>query len=172
MDKSFFKVVEERRSVRGFTGEVSRTVLDRMLAACDMTPSSGGFQCFEVYQVKNKQAKAALAAAAKNQIFIASAPLVLVFCANPARSDYKHGERTKLFSVQDATIACAYAQLAAQALGLASVWIGAFDEEKVSAILKLPKDQRPVAILPVGQPAEPPKDKATRGPKDLLHVIE
>lgn len=171
MDKSFFAVVKGRRSVRGFKGNVGKTTLDRILAVCDMAPSSGGFQSFEICQVKSRQTKSALAAAAMDQTFIADAPLVLVFCANPARSNYKHGERSKLFSVQDATIACAYAQLAVQALGLASVWVGAFNEERVSEILKLPKDQRPVAILPIGQPAEPPKDKTTRGAKDLLHTV-
>jgi nitroreductase len=172
MEKSFFAVVKRRRSVRAFKGKVGKAALDRILAVCDMTPSSGGFQSFEIYQAKNRQTRSALAAAAMDQTFIADAPAVLVFCANPARSNYKHGERSKLFSVQDATIACAYAQLAVQALGLASVWVGAFNEERVSEILKLPKDQRPVAILPIGQPAEPPKDKVTRGPKELLHAIE
>lgn len=88
------------------------------------------------------------------------------------RSGYKHGGRSKLFSVQDATIAAAYTQLTVQALGLATVWVGAFDEQKVSEIAKLPADQRPVAMLPIGHPAEKPKDKTTRGAKDLLHVLE
>ena len=35
------------------------------------------------------------------------------------------------FSIQDATLAAAYSQLAASALGLSSIWIGMFDEEKV-----------------------------------------
>jgi len=39
--------------------------------------------------------------------------------------------------VQDATIAAAYAQLAVCALGLSTVWVGALDEEKISAILNL-----------------------------------
>jgi nitroreductase len=45
-----------------------------------------------------------------------------------------------------------------------------FDEEKVSAILKLPKDHRPVAILPIGYANENPKEK-TRGPNNLLQII-
>jgi hypothetical protein len=54
--------------------------------------------------------------------FISEAPLVLVFCANPSRSVQRFGERSKLFSVQDVTIAAAYAQLAVCVLGLSTVW--------------------------------------------------
>jgi nitroreductase len=171
--KSFFQVVQERRSVRAFGKDKPDvgSVLEKILQVCDMAPSSGGFQSFEIYHVKSQQIKEQLVLAARDQTFIAEAPLVLVFCANPARSDFKYGERSQLFSVQDATIAAAYAQLAVQALGLATVWVGAFNEDKVSEILKLPKDQRPVAILPIGSAAEQPKDKSTRGSKDLLRVI-
>jgi FMN reductase [NAD(P)H] len=76
-----------------------------------------------------------------------------------------------LFSVQDATIATAYAQLAVYALGLSTVWVGAFDEIKVSEILKLPENHRAVSMLPIGFPNEYPKEKTTRGSNSLLHVI-
>lgn len=98
--------------------------------------------------------------------------MLLVFCANPSRSVERFGERSQLFSVQDATIAAAYAQLTVHTLGLSTVWIGAFDEKKVSDILKLPVGQRPVAILPIGYENERPKEKTTRGIKDLLHILD
>jgi nitroreductase len=69
-------------------------------------------------------------------------------------------------------IAAAYAQLTVHALGLSTVWIGAFDKKKVSEILHLPQGQRPIAILPIGYENEKPKEKTTRGLKDLLHVLE
>ena len=73
--------------------------------------------------------------------------------------------RSQLFSVQDATIAAA-------TQGLTTVWTGAFDEKKVSEILNLPKEHRPVVMLPVGHPNEFPVAKTRRGPKDLLHMIK
>ena len=115
--------------------------------------------------------KERLVSAAKDQAVIAQAPLLLVFCANPSRSVERFGERSQLFSVQDATIAAAYAQLTVHALGLSTVWIGAFDEKKVFEILQLPQSQRPVAILPIGYKNEEPKEKTTRESKDLLHIL-
>ncbi len=98
------------------------------------------------------------------------APVVLVFCAHPARSSPKYAARgEQLYSVQDATIACTYAMLAATALGLASVWVGAFEDQAVSAALNLPQGWLPVAILPLGYAARPSGPTPRRDLADLVH---
>lgn len=171
-EKSFFEFISKRRSIRSFKENViGESKINKILEACNLAPSSGGLQTFEIYQIKNKKMKERLVSAAKDQTCIAQAPLLLVFCANPSRSVERFGERSQFFSVQDATIAAAYAQLTSYALGLSTVWIGAFDENRVSEILNIPQGQRPVAILPIGYENEKPKEKTTRGGKDLLHVI-
>lgn len=172
-EKAFFDLLEKRRSIRAFKKDkIDDPKLEKILGACNMAPSSGGLQTFEIYQVKNKEMREKLVAVAKDQTFLAEAPLLLVFCANPLRSVERFGKRSELFSVQDASIATAYAQLTVHVLGLSTVWIGAFDESKVSEILHLPQGQRPVAILPIGYENEKPKEKITRGIKDILHVID
>jgi nitroreductase len=170
--EQFFKLLKQRRSIRAFDKRrLDDSVIDVILEACDLAPSSGGLQPFEIYKVENREMRSKLVAAAGDQAFVADAPLLLVFCANPSRSAHKYGERSQLFSIQDATIAAAYAQLAVYVLGLTTVWTGAFDERKVSEILGLPEGHRPVAMLPIGYPAEAPKEKTTRGPQDLIHKI-
>jgi len=172
-EKSFIRVLRERRSIRAFKrdAQVDVNTLHKILEICDLAPSSGGLQAFEIYQIKNEDVKKQLVRAANDQAFISDAPLVLVFCADASRSVERFGERSKLFSVQDATIVTAYAQLAVCALGLSAVWVGAFDENKVSKILKLPEHLRPVSMLPIGFPNEFPKEKTTRGSDSILHVI-
>lgn len=172
-EEAFIELLRTRRSIRNFKDDlVSESHLNKILEACNLAPSSGGLQTFEIYQIKNREIKEKLVSAAKDQTFVAQAPLLLVFCANPSRSVERFGERSQLFSVQDATIASAYAQLTAHALGLSTVWVGAFDEKKVSEILHLPQSQRPVSILPIGYKNENPKEKTTRGAKDLLHICD
>ncbi len=127
----FLDFLTTRRSVRAFKDDaIDESKLSKILQACNMAPSSGGLQTFEIYHIKNKEIKERLVLAAKDQALIAQAPLLLVFCANPFRSVELFGERSQFFSVQDATIAAAYAQLTVHALGLSTVWIGAFDEKK------------------------------------------
>ena len=93
----------------------------------------------------------------------------MVFCANPARSAAKYRERgTRLYAIQDATIACAFAMLAATALGLGTVWVGAFDDVAVQKVLGT-RDLLPVAILPIGYAAEEPEPTPRRSLSDLVH---
>jgi nitroreductase len=167
-----FETVKARRSVRAFVGEpLSPGSLDRLLEAVNLAPSAGDLQAYEVYLVQDGGVKEALVHAAYDQVFIEQAPAVLVFCANPLRAK-RYGERgASLYAVQDATIAAAYAQLAATALGLATVWVGAFDEDKAAQALRLPAGQRPLAILPVGKAAESPAATPRRSLEELVHRI-
>ncbi|MCX6634499.1 MAG: nitroreductase family protein, partial [Acidobacteria bacterium] len=122
----FFEVLKARQSVRAFApSPVEEEKLGAILETAGSAPSAGNLQAYEIYLVKADRLKRALARAALDQYFLAQAPVALVFCANPARSERRYRERgARLYSVQDATIACTYAMLAATALGLATVWIG------------------------------------------------
>ena len=143
----FFDVISRRRSVRAYDSRpVEEEKLQSILKAANDAPSAGNFQSYEIYLVRRKTVQRALATAALGQLFIASAPLVLVFCAYPDRAAHRYGERgRRLYAVQDATIACSYAMLAASALGLATVWIGAFNDEEVRREIGGPEGQIPVA---------------------------
>ncbi len=168
----FFELVQERRSVRVFEKTpVPADALRRILDACNQAPSAGDLQAYEIYLVEQPGVKEALAAAAFDQEFIATAPAALVFCAAPDRARrYQERGRT-LYAIQDATIAAAYAQLAAVNAGLATCWVGAFDEVRVRGALGLPADQKPVAILPLGKAAETPERTPRRSIEDLVHRL-
>jgi len=59
--------------------------------------------------------------------------------------------------------------LAAYAMGLATCWVGSFQEEEVRSVLNLPDDLRPVAIIPVGHAAEKPEPTSRRALSDVVH---
>ena len=165
----FFDLVQARRSVRAFSKTpVEHEKLERILAVARLAPSAGDLQSYRIVVIADPATKAALAAAASGQTFVAEAPVVLVFCADAKRSESRYGRRgASLFCVQDATIAACYAQLAAGAQGLASCWVGAFDETGVAAALGAPPELRPVAIMPIGRAAEEP-ERPHRRPIDEL----
>jgi nitroreductase len=168
----FCDLIRARRSVRVFGDRpVEPEKLRAVLEAARQAPSAGNLQAYEIYQVGVPRIRAALARAAA-QSFVAQAPVTLVFLANPARSARRYGARGRqLYALQDATIAAAYAQLAATDLGLATVWVGAFDDAAVSLAIGAPRDWVPVAILPVGYAAEHPAATPRRDLADLVHVL-
>ena len=169
----FFQVLKERKSIREFApNSIEDGDLEEVLRAANMAPSAGNLQAYEIYVVTKSDYKRALSKAALEQPFVASAPVVLVFCAYPARSEWKYGRRgRRLYAIQDATIACTFAMLAATALGLACVWVGAFNENAVHQVIGAPNGKVPVAVLPIGYGTEKPPRSSRRSLDDLVHVI-
>lgn len=171
---NFFETIRARRSVRAYSSRpVEADKLQPILEAANLAPSAGNLQAYEIFVAQSQIVRDRLAQAAGMQEFIAQAPVALVFCANPRRSAGKYGQRgATLYCLQDATIACAYAQLAAASLGLGSVWVGAFEDDEVRRAIGVGKDLIPVAILPLGYPSETPAPSSRRPLRDLVHRLE
>jgi nitroreductase len=169
----FFALISERHSIRAFAATpVSEDLLQRILLAANAAPSAGNCQAYEIHVVQKAEHRKALAAAAYWQAYVAAAPLALVFSANPAHNDARYRDRgQRLYAIQDATIACAFAMLAATALGLATVWVGAFRDDQVRQVIKASPTLQPVAILPVGYAAESPEQTPRRSLEDLVHEV-
>lgn len=170
----FFEVVKTRQSIRVYQNKpIDPAAIQQILDTINRAPSAGNLQGYEVYLVTNCAVIQSLARSTSGQDFIAQASLILVFCAHPSRSAKKYEQRgTTLYCVQDATIACAYAQLAITTLGLASVWVGAFNEDAVRAAIGVGHDLRPVAFLLIGYAAEAPEHRSRRALVELVHRIE
>lgn len=170
LNSNIFSVMLNRRSQRKFEDkEVEDWKKEIIFASADTSPTAGGFQGFEIFCITKHKVKEELVRAANKQPYV-NAPLVLVFCCNPKRIKLNFPENIlQKFSLQDATLASGYAQLAAHALGLSSIWIGMFDEEQVKKIIDT--DLLPSSILCIGYPKKMLKPKQKRNLSDLIHNI-
>lgn len=167
---NIFNVMLSRRSQRKFADrEVEDSKVELILAAADTAPTAGGFQGFEIYHVRRPDIKKELVNASNKQPYV-NAPVVLVFSMNPDRIKMNFPPHIlKKFSLQDATLAAAYAQLTAHALGLSSIWIGMIDEEKIMADLN--SKYVPSSILCLGYPQKILQPKPKRNLAGLIHEI-
>lgn len=100
--------------------------------------------------------RVALARAALGQPWVAAAPATLVLSAVPERTRVKYGERGDRYVWIEVGCAAQNVLLAAEALGLGAVPVGAFDDEAVAGVLDLPEGERACLLLPVGRPEAPP----------------
>lgn len=154
--KNVIEAIEERRSVREFKPDpIPESVVSRIIDCGLKAPSAGNIQPWQFWVVKRPSIRSALAEAAFGQNFIERAPVVIVVLAEPARSATRYGYRgSDLYCIQDTAAAVQNMMLAALAYGIGSCWVGAFDEKKVSEALDLSERFRPVALVPMGYPAE------------------
>lgn len=161
----FFETVRHRHSVRKYQPGrgVEKEKLHAILETACAAPSAGDLQSYQIIVVTDQKEREALRHAAYEQPFLAEAPVCLVFCADAARAGERYGNRgSTLYALQDATIATAYAQLAVVAAGLASTWVGDFDQEEITKLMALKGNLRPVALLSIGYPAELPVPTSRR----------
>ncbi len=170
LNSNIFSVMLNRRSQRKFEDrEIETWKVEIIYAAADTAPTAGGFQGFEIFNITKEETKEKLVMAANNQPYV-NAPLVIVFCSNPNRIKMKFSnDILQKFSLQDATLAAGYAQMAAHALGLSSIWIGMFDEKSVKGIINT--DLQPSSILCIGYPKKMLLPKPKRKLTDLIHNV-
>ena len=170
IDTDLFAVMAKRRSTRRFSNKpVETQKVDKIIAAADTAPTAGNYQGFEIFYIKSPEKKRLLVDACNRQPYVNS-PVVLVFCKNPSRVKFDFPDYIlKKFAIQDATLAAGYSQLAAQALGLSSIWIGMFDEQAVMDVVGT--DLIPSSVLCIGYPRQTKFPKPRRNLKDLVHVV-
>ena len=162
--------IEGRTSIRVFRPDpVGDDVIDEGLRLANLAPSAGNLQARDFIVVRDAATKKALMHAAFQQEFVRTAPVVVVFCANLERIGH-YGQRGKdLYCIQDAAAALQNFSLFLHSRGLGSVWVGAFDEARAAGALRTPPHVRPVAIVPVGYPAEKGMRRKRLPSSELVH---
>ena len=178
---SLTETLTRRRSVRQFTDlPLDRTQLSQLCwAAQGLTdparsrrtaPSAGALYPLELYVVTaagvdhylparhslephaSGDVRLALSAAALHQEALRQAPVCFVIAAVTERSAVKYGTRAERYCFMEAGHVAQNILLQATALDLGAVPIGAFDDDRVAAVLKLPPGQRVLYLVPVGHP--------------------
>lgn len=156
------------RSIRGYRPDAPPAgTLETLVAAAQSAATSSNLQTWSVVSVTDPAKRAAMAKLAGNQKHIEQCPIFLVWCADVSRnarmaeSEGRELEglpylETFLVAAIDAALAAQNAVVAAESLGLSTVYIGALrnDPEQVAQLLALPQGVMGVFGLCVGYAAE------------------
>lgn len=164
-----FEAIRTRRSVRRFSDRhVEEEKVVAMLDAARMAPSWANMQCWHYVVVRDTSAKNAISELTYVESFfsplgykvnpakkgVAEAPVVIIACADPKKSGALWDQP---YYMTDVGIAAQNMMLAAHALGLGTVFVGVFDEQRLRELVAIPPDIRIVGVFPVGYPLEPGK---------------
>jgi SagB-type dehydrogenase family enzyme len=101
-------------------------------------------------KLKEQDLRGELALAAWGQEFVEAAPLTLVFAAQFSRTTGRYGQRGIRYVYMEAGHAAQNVHLQAEALGLGSVAVGAFDDDSVSKVLGLASELEPIYMVVAG----------------------
>ena len=173
--------LHSRKSVRVYEDRpIESPVKQAILEAAVQAPTAGNMSLFTILDITDPAIKDALSKSCDNQPFIATAPMVLIFCADYRRwyDVFASCDETArkpmvgdLFLAQaDAIIAAQNAVVAAESLGVGSCYIGDITEkfEYHCQLLQLPKFVVPAAMLCFGYPTEQQKNR----PKPVRFRVE
>ena len=179
-----FEAIKTRRSIRRFLGRpVEDEKLKTILEAVRMAPSWANFQCWRFIVVKDRAIKEKISDLSYVESFfapigykvnpskkgLAEAPVVIVACADPSQSGVLWDQH---YYMTDVGIAAQNLMLAARSLGLGTVFVGVFDEEKLRNLLNIPSNIRIVGLFPIGYPQEEKKEVPSRKPLNEIVFYE
>ena len=171
--------IQKRRSVRNFSARPLnvKQISSLLWAAQGITdasrglraaPSAGALYPLELYLVKadgvwhylvkshaleritTNDVRGSLSKAALSQQAVALAPADIIIAADFSRTTRKYGERGHRYVHIEVGHVAQNILLETQALGLAAVTIGAFDDQTVHDLLRLPDEQTALYIIPIG----------------------
>lgn len=176
--------LNDRKSVRVFEErEISAEDKAAILQAAVMAPTAGNQQLYTILDITDQSKKERLSETCDHQPFIASAKMVLVFCAD-CRKWYDAfsacgceprlpGAGDLMLAVTDTAIAAQNAVTAAESLGIGSCYIGDIIEncEQQREILGLPEYVFPAVMLVFGYPTEQQKRRKKPERVSMKHIV-
>jgi nitroreductase len=160
-----FEAIKTRRSIRKYLKEpIPSDKLEMIFEAARLAPSAANRQPWRFVVVQDANRKKALATAANNQTFLSDAAAIVAAVGDP--------EVSARWCERDPMIAIEHMALAAAALGYGTCWVGAFDEDAVKHLLKIPAKMRVIALLPIGIPDEAPAPRPRRKLSEIFFKEE
>lgn len=173
-----------RKSMRVFEKkEISQENKELILKAATAAPTAGNQQLYTILDITDQGIKDKLAVTCDNQPFIATAPMVLIFCADVKKwydafveadaNPRKPGVGDLLLAVSDANIAAQNAVVAAESLGIGSCYIGDIMEnrEEHKRLLNLPDWVFPAAMLVFGYPTQQQLERQKHQRADMQYIV-
>jgi nitroreductase len=180
MSMKLEEIFAARRSVRAYTEEpVSAEHIRALAEAARWAPSACNSQTWRFIAVTERETILRLCSEATRSVipnrFMRDAPLILVGCSQLDVVANRIG--TAVTGIEyhqiDMGIAMQHIVLQATELGLGTCWIGWFKEDRVRAILGIPRRVRVLAMLTVGHAADdPPARKGRRRLEEILYSEE
>ncbi|MDP3728359.1 MAG: nitroreductase family protein [bacterium] len=166
----FKNVYLGRRSIRKYKDkDIPLATLGEIIDLAGFAPSSGNLQNWKCIVVTDQAKRQQIADACVEQNWMIEAPVFLVICNDHNDVKNHYGKLGRMYSIQNCANFAFGITLVAYDLGLASCWVGAFDNEAVQRILDIPEDIDPEIIITLGYSDETKKPSLREEPSYISY---
>ena len=163
--------LNKRKSVRSFKDKkVNFRDLIYAIDAANKTPRAGGFYSTRFLIVENPQSIKQIAKLA-DQSWIAQAPALIIVCSDERNLENLYGERGRIYCRQQAGAAIQNLLLNLTNAGLSGCWVGAFSDELIREVLKIPGHINIEALIPIGYEKPEKVAKAKKRDRPLENTM-
>lgn len=154
-EQTVMNAIYNRRSIRSYiiNKPVEKDKILKLLDAGMAAPSACNLQPWEFIVVTEAETLSSLEGAITQGV--QNAPMAMVICGNTSKTPWK-SEDWKI----DCSAAVENMMLVATTIGLGSVWIGSFEDDKVREIFDIPDSIGIMSVIYFGYPALSPISKS------------
>lgn len=148
----FLDLVQSRYSLRNYSPQsIAKEILEQIIHVAHLAPSAVNYQPWSFLVVTQSATMSKIYESYNRDWFKTVHTCIIVLGDHSQSWKRKDG---KDFCDVDVAIAIDHLTLAATANGLGTCWVCNFDNPKLSEILELPVHIEPIAIIPIGYPAD------------------
>ena len=169
---NFLELAEKRYSVRAYDARtVEREKIEYVIECARLAPSAVNRQPWHFYVATSDESLRALCNCYHNP-WLAQAPAIIAVCVDSSAAWTRQND-SKNHADIDGAIATEHICLAAASVGLGTCWVCNFDMNEACKALKLPQGHHPVALIPIGYPADKASERhsSRKSPDEITSWI-
>ena len=145
------RCISTRRSTHKFLDKkISWNKICDILESARYAPSSGNIQNWRFVIVQDPKKIKKISQYCSDQVWIATAPTLIVVCNDESEVKRMYKKRSTLFSIQNCAAAIQNILLKSNSMNIDSCWIGIYNADKIKDMLRIPPEIKIDAIIALG----------------------
>lgn len=166
-----FEAIYTRRSIRKFLDTpLEEDKVVEVIRAGTYAPCAGDLQNWKfILETNIKNIRSLYHHTLEQEAFMTAQAAIIVVAETDIAEKFYGMRGKRLYAIQNCAAAIQNMLLAAHALGLGAVWIGAFDENRINDMYKIPSTARTQGIILLGYPDEKPEPRHMKHPWFLIN---
>ena len=154
---TFLELANKRYSSRKYKDiPIEEEKLNKVLEAGRIAPTAKNNQPIQIYVLQSEEALNKIRTITRCAF---NAPIVLMVAYDTEQEWHNPLEEGIHSGIEDCSIVATHMMLEATEIGLATCWVNVFPNTQTGKEFNLPKNIKPVLLMPIGYPDDEPSER-------------